>query len=75
MYYLSGYGLEKGGIIALIYNFQSTPLNVIYLDTLPWFLRLYIHSLKLEMFHVSDISFQTGNSVIPGNNKSLIYLN
>uniref|UniRef100_A0A670KEX8 Phosphatidylinositol glycan anchor biosynthesis class T n=1 Tax=Podarcis muralis TaxID=64176 RepID=A0A670KEX8_PODMU len=46
--YVSGYGLETGEISTLIYNthpYRAFP--VLLLETVPWYLRLYIHTLTI----------------------------
>ncbi|NXD65485.1 PIGT transamidase, partial [Eolophus roseicapillus] len=46
--YVSGYGLQTGEISTLIYNthpYRAFP--VILLETVPWYLRLYVHSLTI----------------------------
>lgn len=46
--YVAGYGLQTGEIHTLMYNnhpYRSFP--VLLLDTVPWYLRLYVHTLKI----------------------------
>uniref|UniRef100_A0A8C6ZMR6 Phosphatidylinositol glycan anchor biosynthesis class T n=1 Tax=Nothoprocta perdicaria TaxID=30464 RepID=A0A8C6ZMR6_NOTPE len=46
--YVSGYGLQTGKISTLIYNthpYRAFP--VILLETVPWYLRLYVHTLTI----------------------------
>ncbi|NXU78353.1 PIGT transamidase, partial [Oreotrochilus melanogaster] len=46
--YVSGYGLQAGEISTLIYNthpYRAFP--VILLETVPWYLRLYVHTLTI----------------------------
>ncbi|XP_007936574.1 GPI transamidase component PIG-T [Orycteropus afer afer] len=46
--YVSGYGLQKGELSTLLYNthpYRAFP--VLLLDTVPWFLRLYVHTLTI----------------------------
>ncbi|XP_029975498.1 GPI transamidase component PIG-T [Salarias fasciatus] len=46
--YVAGYGLQAGEIHTLMYNhhpFRSFP--VLLLDSVPWYLRLYIHTLTV----------------------------
>ncbi|XP_064467443.1 GPI transamidase component PIG-T-like [Ornithodoros turicata] len=46
--YVQGYGLERGGITSHIHNEHPTqPLKIVYVDIVPWFLRVYIHTLKV----------------------------
>lgn len=46
--YVAGYGLQTGEIHTLVYNnhpYRAFP--VLLLDTVPWYLRLYIHTLTV----------------------------
>lgn len=46
--YVAGYGLQTGEIHTLMYNnhpYRSFP--VLLLDSVPWYLRLYIHTLTV----------------------------
>ncbi|NWW06877.1 PIGT transamidase, partial [Oreocharis arfaki] len=46
--YVGGYGLQTGEICTLIYNthpYRAFP--VILLETVPWYLRLYVHTLTI----------------------------
>jgi len=48
---VSGYGRSSGGIACLIYNNHPTSDIVIaYQDVIPWYLRVYYHTLKTETF-------------------------
>lgn len=47
-HYVSGYGLQKGQLSTLLYNthpYRAFP--VLLLDTVPWYLRLYVHTLTI----------------------------
>ncbi|ESO86516.1 hypothetical protein LOTGIDRAFT_128945 [Lottia gigantea] len=46
--FITGYGLEKGGVTSLIYNNLDSNLTVIYMETLPWFTRFFYKSLTLS---------------------------
>lgn len=46
--YVSGYGLQKGELSTLLYNthpYRAFP--VLLLDAVPWYLRLYVHTLSI----------------------------
>ena len=46
-----GYGREKGGIVSLLHNNHPTQdLLVVYMEVIPWFLRVYLHTLTIETF-------------------------
>jgi len=47
--HLTGAGQEHGGIRATIKNMAREPITVVYLDIVPWYLRLYLHTLKITV--------------------------
>jgi phosphatidylinositol glycan class T len=64
---LLGYGQESGGFrINFINNNPSEPLQVLYFDKLPWFLRVYLHTLKanVESLPGSRNNLTSGQNVI-----------
>lgn len=52
--YLSGYGRERGGIIITFQNFDEVPLKVAYLESVPWFLKIYLHTLNASTLPIED---------------------
>ena len=60
---LTGYGQEQGGVMTRIYNnHPKKRMTIAYLETVPWFLRVYYHTLVVESFGSEET---TGN--IAGN--------
>ncbi|XP_003741259.1 GPI transamidase component PIG-T [Galendromus occidentalis] len=45
--YVQGYGLESGGVRTVIVNSAQKALNVTYLEVIPWYLRVYVHTLRI----------------------------
>ncbi|KAF8783121.1 GPI transamidase component PIG-T like protein [Argiope bruennichi] len=46
---VSGYGQEQGGIHCTFFNNDRIkPLKIIYYDVVPWYLRLYSHTLSIK---------------------------
>ncbi|XP_047462609.1 GPI transamidase component PIG-T [Mugil cephalus] len=46
--YVAGYGLQTGEIHTLMYNYHPyRSFPVLLLDTVPWYLRLYVHTLTV----------------------------
>ena len=46
--YVAGYGLQAGEIHTLMYNYHPyRSFPVLLLDSVPWYLRLYIHTLTV----------------------------
>lgn len=45
--YLTGYGQERGGIVTKIFNNHWGDLDVVILQNIPWYVPVYLHSLKV----------------------------
>ena len=53
---ITGYGQERGGIQAILSNPSATEsLDVIYLESLPWYMKPYLHTLRSSLSPPSDI--------------------
>ena len=52
----TGYGQERGGIVTTIKNSGVKDLKVVFLDIVPWFLRVYLHTLKIETTRSSGVT-------------------
>ena len=46
--YLNGYGNEKGEIVTKLTNSGKSKLTVVFYDVIPWYLRLFFHTLKIK---------------------------
>ena len=46
--YMPGAGHEWGGLEVQLHNCEGKPLRVLYLDMVPWFVRIYLHTLRIE---------------------------
>jgi phosphatidylinositol glycan class T len=53
---ITGYGQERGGIQSIITNPSSHPLEVIYMESLPWYMKPYLHTLRSSISPPSTIS-------------------
>ncbi|CAO3669246.1 unnamed protein product [Umbelopsis vinacea] len=58
--YMTGYGHERGGVTVNIFNNMNESQEISYFDSVPWFLKLYLHTLKVsvlgnEHIHQNDI--------------------
>jgi phosphatidylinositol glycan class T len=53
---LSGYGQEHGSIGVFISNPHSHPVPAIWLEELPWWIRLYMHSLTIQLSQAGNIT-------------------
>ncbi|XP_075527218.1 phosphatidylinositol glycan anchor biosynthesis class T isoform X2 [Dermacentor variabilis] len=63
--YIQGYGLERGGIVNRIQNNHPTKaVRAVLLDIIPWFLRVYLHTLKISsgprQLKAEHVSYQPG---------------
>jgi phosphatidylinositol glycan class T len=48
--YFTGYGQERGGLKITIHNRnKQSAMPVIYYDSVPWYLKLYLHTLEIEI--------------------------
>lgn len=45
---LAGYGQDHGGLRTLLRNPSETPVKIIFYESLPWFMRLYLSTLTVE---------------------------
>ena len=45
---MPGAGHEWGGLEVQLHNREGKPLRVLYLDMVPWFVRIYLHTLRIE---------------------------
>ncbi|KAH9425844.1 hypothetical protein DERP_005063 [Dermatophagoides pteronyssinus] len=43
-----GVGVQTGGITVLLTNRFPFGIDAIYADTIPWYLRMYLHTLRIE---------------------------
>ncbi|KAJ1942481.1 Subunit of the glycosylphosphatidylinositol transamidase complex-like protein [Linderina macrospora] len=52
--YVTGHGGSSGGVESTIVNNSDKVVHVSYMDTLPWYLRLYMHTLTVESESLVD---------------------
>ncbi|RUS16083.1 GPI transamidase component PIG-T [Endogone sp. FLAS-F59071] len=53
--YFTGYGQERGGLTVNIVNQSpNDTMPVIYFDSIPWYLKLYLHTLKVSVVGRED---------------------
>jgi len=45
--YITGNGMEFGGISTTINNHHNNTIHITYMDMLPWFIRIYFHTIKI----------------------------
>ncbi|KAI9314340.1 GPI transamidase component PIG-T [Dichotomocladium elegans] len=56
--YFTGYGQEQGGLQVTIQNPHPHPVPAVYYDSIPWFLKIYLHTLHVEVLdqHIMNIA-------------------
>lgn len=54
--YITGYGQERGGVTANIFNNMNNSQEINYFDSVPWFLKLYLHTLKVSVLGNEQIT-------------------
>lgn len=47
--YLTGWGQEFGGIAVQITNNENHPVEIFYFELLPWYLKVYFHTLSVSL--------------------------
>lgn len=45
----TGHGQEHGGVQAILSNPSDTDVEFVYMDSLPWFMRIYLHTLSARI--------------------------
>ncbi|XP_071823814.1 GPI transamidase component PIG-T-like [Apostichopus japonicus] len=72
--FIAGYGQENGGITCMIYNNDiSNAVDVVYMETLPWYVRLYLHTMKIKTENGTDVKPDMLRFV-PGRDRGRPYL-
>jgi phosphatidylinositol glycan class T len=46
---LMGHGQEHGGVQAILTNPSDTEVEFVYMESLPWFMRVYLHTLSTRI--------------------------
>ena len=55
--YFTGYGQERGGLKITIHNRNKiSAMPVIYYDSIPWYLKLYLHTLKVDIINDDSLN-------------------
>jgi phosphatidylinositol glycan class T len=54
---ITGYGQERGGVQAVLRNPSATEsIDVVYMESLPWYMKPYLHTLRSSMVSFSGPS-------------------
>lgn len=51
----TGHGQEHGGVQTILKNPSGRDVEIVYMEALPWFMRVYIHTLRLSDQRESDV--------------------
>ena len=51
--WLTGHGQERGGLQVLLRNTSPNPLEIVYLESLPWFMKPYLHTLCASVNNIA----------------------
>ncbi|CAH0048419.1 unnamed protein product [Clonostachys solani] len=51
----TGYGQEHGGVQAILTNPGDEEVEFVYMESLPWFMRVYLHTLSTRISAASSI--------------------
>jgi phosphatidylinositol glycan class T len=62
--YITGSGQEWGGLEVQLHSRYHQPLQVVYMDMIPWFLRLYTHTMKIVVTGENDTLQEVPNSIL-----------
>jgi GPI-anchor transamidase subunit T len=69
--YLQGTGKERGKIVNQITNSHWSGLNLVIMENIPWFVPIYLHTLKLK---IGDVEIAPSSiSYIPGEQRKRPY--
>ena len=52
--YLTGYGEQRGGVAVRFVNTGMKSASILYLDVLPWYMKLYMHTLRFSVNGVME---------------------
>lgn len=53
---LTGYGQQQGGVQAILTNPSDEEVEFVYMESLPWFMRVYLHTLTTRISSSSQTS-------------------
>ncbi len=60
---LTGYGQERGGVQTVLTNpSPASAVEFVYFESLPWFMRIYLHTLRTHVEYYSPPSSPTYNT-------------
>ncbi|XP_074644779.1 GPI-anchor transamidase component PIGT-like isoform X2 [Tubulanus polymorphus] len=64
--FTTGYGQETGGISTQIYNNNDQELSIIYMESAPWYIQVFLHTMKIEsngqIINATRIHYEPGQT-------------
>lgn len=60
----TGHGQEHGGVQAILTNPNDVEVEFVYLESLPWFMRIYLHSLATRISDSAASNSSTDSELI-----------
>lgn len=68
-----GHGQERGGMRTILSNpSNTTSVDFIYFETLPWFMRPYLHTLQAKVTGYNGQTYQTSVAADPKSSSNII---
>lgn len=52
---LTGYGQDKGGSRTVFKNLSNSTVRLVYFESLPWFMRVYLHTLSIKGGNMDEV--------------------
>lgn len=66
---LTGYGQDRGGLRAVFKNPTSEAVKLVYYESLPWFMRIYLSTLEIDIYgddqNKSDLDIINSKYYVP----------
>lgn len=60
----TGHGQEHGGAQAILTNHGDEEVEFVYMESLPWFMRIYTHTLKTQISSSSSTNSSSNDDII-----------
>lgn len=58
---ITGYGQERGGLHAVLTNPSDATLKLVYMESLPWYMKPYLHTLQADVkTEIPSIGYHEG---------------
>lgn len=69
---MTGYGQERGGMHATLRNPHPYPQKIVYLESLPWFLKPYMHTLEIQHGNIEKMFYTPALDRVRGTHLELV---